>query len=122
MKLYSLVGVFLCACGPSVAVTRTASYAPLPDNCSVEIVEGDIGAQLVGPYELIGDISFGQWGDTQPFSKEHMAKIQPNVCKLGGNAVALVVSARDGWTLTSYWVLRRRPPPGVAKPGDGQAL
>jgi hypothetical protein len=118
-----VVGLVVVACGPEVSVTRTSSYAALPDNCAVDIVEGDLSkltATSSSPYEVVGAITFGESGHVQPFSKEHMEKIRPSVCRLGGTGVILGMSSSHVGTSTAYWVLRkRRQPeaPPAASPG-----
>jgi hypothetical protein len=113
MRLVLLLA--LTACGPAIQETRMAYYAPRPDNCALDIINGamtdmSIMATPTSKYVIVGSIGLGEGGTQDPFSDKYMAIVRPRACHMGGDAVALMMSATTsgGGTGTAYAILHKR--------------
>jgi hypothetical protein len=104
----------LAACGPNVSEVRSASYPPREENCSLEFLKLDNQTMSgQGPWEVIGQVILMEQGKQDPFAEERKAIVRPRACKMGGEAVAIMLNATSETLLSSgstlsYAVLRKR--------------
>jgi len=114
-NIWCLLSLSLAAaCGPNVSEVRTVNYPPREQNCSLEFVKLDNQTMSgQGPWEVIGQVVLGEHGKQDPFAEEYKAIVRPRACKMGGEAVAIMLNATSetfmsSGTTISYAVLRKR--------------
>jgi hypothetical protein len=105
------LGAF-AACGPVVTTVRTSSAPPRPGNCALKFVDVDPTA-AGSSWEIVGQVLV-QGGHHDAASKETRAKIAPEACRLGGDAVTLLkdpAPSPDAEPVLNYAVLKQCGPP-----------
>jgi hypothetical protein len=122
--LLCLSSLAAAGCGPAIAEQRIGYSPPRPETCAVTVVNGAMKDPMMwaaasGPYELLGTISLNESGTVDPFSDESLNIVRPRACRMGGDAISLMVSTQStvglaSGTGTSYAVLRKRQPGGLA--------
>lgn len=102
-------------CGPSISEMRTVNAPARDPNCSLEFIKANMTelSSGTGQWELLGQIVLQEEGVQDPFAERYRAIVRPRACAMGGEAVAIVMSATsEGLTTsgsaTSYGVLRKR--------------
>jgi hypothetical protein len=105
----------LIGCGPNVTEMRTVSVPAREASCSLEFIKADMNeiSSGTGKWELIGQIVLQEEGVQNPFDERYRAIVRPRACQMGGEAVALLMSATSQGLTTSgsainYGVLRKR--------------
>lgn len=113
--LYTVLGVLIVGCGPSVAEVRLVNYPPRERNCSLDFVEVNMKKlnENKGPWELIGHVILSQEGRQEPFDEKYKVIVRQRACAMGGQAVTIVANAvaegvMSSGTTISYGVLRKR--------------
>jgi len=109
------VAWLLVGCGPNISEVRTVSAPAREPNCSLEFIKANMNelSSGTGEWEMLGQIVLQEEGVQDPFAERYRAIVRPRACAMGGEAVALVLSATSqGLTTsgssTSYGVLRKR--------------
>lgn len=105
-----LVLAALAACGPVVTTVRASSAPPKPGNCKLEFVNVDPTASG-SSWEIVGQVIVQ--GSHDAASKETRAKVSPEACRLGGDAVTLLkdpAPSPDAEPVLNYAVLKRCGP------------
>lgn len=94
---------------------RTVNAPARDANCSLEFIKANMTelSSGTGQWELLGQIVLQEEGVQDPFAERYRAIVRPRACAMGGEAVAIVMSATsEGLTTsgsaTSYGVLRKR--------------
>jgi hypothetical protein len=105
----------LAGCGPNVTEMRTVSAPARAEDCSLEFIKANMNelSSGTGEWEMLGQIVLQEEGVQDPFAERYRAIVRPRACAMGGEAVAIVMSATsEGLTTsgsaTSYGVLRKR--------------
>jgi hypothetical protein len=105
----------LAGCGPNVSEVRTVTAPPRESNCSLQFIKINMNelSAGTGEWEILGQIVLQEEGVRDPFAERYRAIVRPRACAMGGEAVAIVMSATSqglttSGTATSYGVLRKR--------------
>jgi hypothetical protein len=107
--------LWMTACGgPNVSEVRMSSFPSREPNCALEFLKLD--NQMMsgqGPWEVIGQVAIGETGEQDPYDERYKAIVRPRACKMGGEAVAIMLNATNSTALSSgttisYAVLRKR--------------
>jgi hypothetical protein len=91
-----------------------SSYPPRDKNCALEFVKLDNQTMSgQGPWEVIGQVGIGDTGTQDPYDEKLKAIVRPRACGMGGEAVAIMMTAGTQTALSSgsavtYAVLRKR--------------
>jgi hypothetical protein len=109
------LALVLAGCGPNVTEARTVNAPARDENCSLEFIKANMTelSSGTGEWELLGQIVLQEEGIQDPFAERYRAIVRPRACAMGGEAVAIVMTATsEGLTTsgsaTSYGVLRKR--------------
>jgi hypothetical protein len=110
--------VALLGCGPAIVEHRLGMYPPRDANCTIAVLNGamqdpSMWAAPSSGYLLVGTIALGERGSVDPFSESHVEIIRPRACKMGGDAISLMMSSQSSagfgtGTGTAYAVLKKR--------------
>ncbi len=106
----SLLSAFT-ACGPVVTTVQSSSAPPKPGNCALQYIDVDPTAPG-SPWEIVGQVIV-QGGHHDPASKQARARVAPQACRLGGEAVTSLKDPQpspDAEPVLNYAVLKRCGP------------
>jgi len=114
----AFIGVIVLGCGPSITETRMGFAPPRPENCDIKVInlsQGalaySMGAGMPGietDHQSLGSINLSGANGAEPFDEANLAAIRPHVCKMGGDEVAVMMTANGGGSSGSvvYSVLK----------------
>ena len=106
--------VLVSACGPRITEIRSVPTPSRPEGCQLEFVKLDMMDLLSqnGAWQLIGNVILGDSGAQDPFSDRNRAIVRPRACNMGGEAVAIIMSATSEGlvndTSINYAILKHR--------------
>ncbi len=108
--------LLLAACGPSVSEARLVVAPSRPHDCKLVFLELEMKDVVPGgPWEILGHVALGESGEQDPLSPEYREEVRPRACRMGGEAVAILMTATSsgsvlsrGGTSVDYVVVRRR--------------
>ena len=94
--------VAAAACGPMVSESRLAFFPSRGDHCDLDFVQAT-GADMSpgGKWRVIGYVSIGGIGKTDPFAPKNRDIVRPRICGMGGTAVAVAVTGMTETAINS---------------------
>ena len=110
------------ACGPTINESRLAFVPSRGDTCELDFVQAT-GADMSpgGKWRVIGYITIGGLGKTDPFAPENRNIVRPRACRMGATSVAIAVTSTTETMINSgstvaYAALRPADEPAAAAP------
>ena len=120
--LLSLV-LLAAACGPTLSESRLASYRARVDDCELGLVEvNGTDKRLGAEWRVIGYVSVGGLGRTDPLAQRNRELVRARICKMGGLAVTIATPGTNGMAVeaaddaVTYAVLRPAVEPAPETP------
>lgn len=118
---FAAIGI---GCGPGVGETRLLSAPAKAAGCELEFLQLEMQDVMPGAkYEILGHVVLSEEGVRDPLAPEYRAKVRPRACAMGGEGVAILMSAvaapqglRAGGTTIDYAVVRKRVAPTRTAP------
>lgn len=118
LRVGPVLGVVLwiaVGCGPNVTEVRSVAAPARDPNCKLEFIRADLQqlSSAEGEWELLGQVVLQEEGVQDPLAERYRAMVRPRACAMGGEAVAVVMSATSqglttSGSATNYGVLRKR--------------
>ncbi|WP_394844200.1 hypothetical protein LZC95_45000 [Pendulispora brunnea] len=114
----------LVACGPTVSEVHMIAAPPKEANCELDFLQlkmEDVSPAAPGAkYEILGHVVLQEEGVRDPLEPKYREKVRPRACRMGGEGVAIMLSAvgegafGSHGTSIDYAVVRKRQSPAAS--------
>ncbi len=83
-----------CFSAHSISESRMIYVPPKPADCQLEFLQVPMEEMTpLGRFHILGHVSIADFGELDPFSPENKRVVQERACRMGGEAVTVVMAA-----------------------------